>query len=62
MERIRMQKRKEITLNEAAEQFILFKTARGVKEVTARNYRQHFYSMSKFTYNIINKLYNWLGK
>ncbi len=48
MERIKMQKRKEITIQEAAEQFILFKTARGVKEVTARNYRQHFHSMSKF--------------
>ena len=47
MERIRMQKRKEITLNEAAEQFVIYKTARGVKEVTARNYKLHFHSMSK---------------
>ena len=48
MERIKMKKRKEPTLQEAAEQFILYKTARGVKEVTARNYRNHFHSMSKF--------------
>ncbi len=48
MERIKMKKRQEPTINEAAEQFILYKTARGVKEVTARNYRNHFHSMSKF--------------
>ena len=48
MERIKMQKRKEITIREAAEQFVIYKTARGVKEVTARNYKLHFHSMSKF--------------
>ena len=48
MGKIRMQKPKEITVNEAMEQFVVYKTARGVKEVTARNYKQHFHSMSKF--------------
>jgi hypothetical protein len=47
MERIKMQKRREPTIAEAAEQFVIYKTARGVKEVTARNYRNHFHSMSK---------------
>lgn len=48
MERIKMKKRREPTIAEAAEQFVIYKTARGVKEVTARNYRNHFHSMSKY--------------
>ena len=48
MERMKLKKRPDPSNSEAFAQYVLFKTARGVKEVTVKTYKNHFHSMSAF--------------
>ena len=47
MGKIKMRKLNDLKVNEACEQYVISKKARGVKDVTIRTITYHFKSMSK---------------
>lgn len=48
MGKIKMRKLNDLKVNEAFEQYVISKKARGVKDVTIRTITYHFKSMSKY--------------
>ena len=48
MERMKLKKRTDPSISEAFAQYVLYKTARGVKEITVKTYKNHFHSMSAY--------------
>ena len=48
MSKIKMKNACNIKASEAFDRFVISKQACGLKEVTIRNYRNHYHSISKF--------------